>query len=247
MGRSKTNKNDLYFLADYKQKNWDDVHDISKQEPLKEVEFLHDLVILPDSLDQSVSLNFGGSTINGPGGNPMRISDLPKLMPSSVGKSIQEPLNELIQDQGVDQKNRGRDFNPQLVRTEVKSLLNDLKETSGVKGVKSAAYDLVVNTSDFNGTFMDNYFEQQDVTNTMNNWKNENPGEDIENVKRGVLPSMWNHENSNQMEKLLEDFYFLLVRDNYDATEEFSSKNNMVPTAGMNAEEKLNYYRNLSK
>ena len=126
-------------------------------------------------------------------------------------------------------------------------MLNDLKETSGVKGVKSAAYDLVVNTSDFNGTFMDNYFEQQDVTNTMNNWKNENPGEDIENVKRGVLPSMWNHENSNQMEKLLEDFYFLLVRDSYDATEEFSSKNNMVPTVGMNAEEKLNYYRNLSK
>ena len=80
---------------------------------------------------------------------------------------------------------------------------------------------------------MDNYFEQQDVTNEIDNWKNLNPFEDVENVKRGVLPSMWDHENSNRMEKLLEDFYTLLVWDNYNTTEEVSPKNNMVP---------INYY-----
>ena len=240
-------KNDLYFLADYKQKNWDNVHGVSKQEPLDQVEFLHDLVILPDSLDQSVSLDFEGSTIQGPGGESVFISDLPKLTPAEVGHSIKEPLNQLIQDQGINQKKNSRDFNSQLVRTEVKSLLNDLKETSGIKGVKSAAYDLVVNSGNFNGTFMDDYFEQPAITREINDWKNKNPGENTENIKRALLPNMWNHENSNAMEKLLEDFYTLLVRDNYDATREVSSKNNISPTVNMTAEEKLNYYRNLSK
>ena len=129
----------------------------------------------------------------------------------------------------------------------MKSLLNDLKETSGIKGVKSAAYDLVVNSGNFNGTFMDDYFEQPAITREINDWKNKNPGENTENIKRALLPNMWNYENSNAMEKLLEDFYTLLVRDNYDATREVSSKNNISPTVNMTAEEKLNYYRNLSK
>tara|TARA_R110002012_G_scaffold320637_1_gene544827 strand:- start:186 stop:1199 length:1014 start_codon:yes stop_codon:yes gene_type:complete len=239
-------KNDLYFLADYKQKNWDNVHNVSKQESLEEVEFLHNLVVLPDSLDQSVNLSFNGSSIQGPRGENIRVSELPKLMPAEIGKSIGEPLNKLIQDQGVEQKKNSREFNSQLVRTEIKSLLGDLRNQSGIKGVKSAAYDLVVNTNNFNGTFMDNYFDKKDLNKDIEDWKIENPNENIENVKRAILPNMWNHENSSDMEKELEEFYVGLVYENYMQTKEVSPKN-MSPTSNMSPEEKLNYYRNLSK
>ena len=167
-------------------------------------------------------------------------------MPAEIGKSIGEPLNKLIQDQGVEQKKNSREFNSQLVRTEIKSLLGDLRNQSGIKGVKSAAYDLVVNTNNFNGTFMDNYFDKKDLNKDIEDWKIENPNENIENVKRAILPNMWNHENSSDMEKELEEFYVGLVYENYMQTKEVSPKN-MSPTSNMSPEEKLNYYRNLSK
>ena len=50
-------KNDLYHLADYKQKNYDRIGKVSMQENLDDVEFLHDLVVLYN-FDGSLPLNF---------------------------------------------------------------------------------------------------------------------------------------------------------------------------------------------
>ena len=112
-------KNDLFYLADYKQKNWDNVGGISKQEPLEEVEYLHDLILLPDQLDQSVVLSFDGSTIKGPNDEDILISNLPKLMPAEVGESVKEPLNELIQ-QASENKLNGRQLNEHQVKAEIR-------------------------------------------------------------------------------------------------------------------------------
>jgi len=239
-------KNDLNFLADYKTRNWDNVDGISKQEPIDEVEFLQDLVVLPDNLDKTVTLKPDGSTIMGPGGVIIPISEMPKLTPANIGKSIEEGLNELIQREGRSRKESGGQFNSQLVRSEVKDMLRSLKDSAGIKGIKSAAYDAIVNVGDSNGSFMDNYFDQPDVSNNVSEWLAENPGADVENIKNVLLPTMWNHNNSNQMEKLLEDFFVVSTYENYANTEEIKPQAN-TPTAGMSAEEKLNYYRNLSK
>jgi len=237
-------KNDLYHLADYKQKNYDRVGNVSLQEDLNDVEFLHDLVVLPDNLDKSVTLSFNGSTIIGPGNQEILIRDLPVLTPADVGKSIEEPLNDLIQQQGVNEKTNGRDFNSQLVRYEVKNLLKGLKDSGGIKAVKSAAFDAVINTGIFNGTFMDDYFDQEDVTGTINEFIKENPQANVEHVKRTMTPNMWNEHNSSAMEKLLEDFYVIAVYDAYTNTKSMANKR---PTANMSEEEKLQYYTNLIK
>ena len=67
----------LYFLADYKTKNWDNVDGISRQEDIDDVEFLQDLDLLPEQLDKSVSLHPEGSTIMGPRGNIIPFNMLP--------------------------------------------------------------------------------------------------------------------------------------------------------------------------
>ena len=237
-------KNDLFYLADYKQKNWDNVGGISKQEPLEEVEYLHDLILLPDQLDQSVVLSFDGSTIKGPNDEDILISNLPKLMPAEVGESVKEPLNELIQ-QASENKLNGRQLNEHQVKAEIRVLLDDLKKQGGVKAVKSLAYDVPFNVGNRYGTFMDEYFDQKDIAGEIEAWRAKNPSENIENVKRALLPNMWNQQNSNGMEKMLENWLFLKVKENYNLTEDTSKPKS--PTAGMTAEEKLNYYRNLSK
>mgnify|MGYP003112748862 CR=1 FL=1 len=237
-------KNDLYHLADYKQKNYDRVGAVSMQEDLNDVEFLHDLVVLPDNLDKSVILNPNGSTIMGPNNEEIFIRDLPVLTPADVGRSIEEPLNDLIQQQGVNEKINGRDFNAQLVRYEIKNLLKNLKDNGGIKAVKSAAFDAVVNTGDFNGTFMDDYFNQEDITQSVDEFIKNNPTADIEHIKRTTLPSMWNEHNSGAMEKLLEDFYVVAAYDAYTSAKPMS---NDRPTANMNDQEKVNYYTNLFK
>jgi len=237
-------KNDLFYLADYKQKNWDNVGGISKQESLEEVEYLHDLILLPDQLDQSIVLSFNGSTIKGPNGKDIPINSLPKLMPAEVGESVKEPLNEMIQ-QAAENKLNGRQFNEHQVKAEIKTILDDLKKQGGVKAVKSLAYDVSLNVGDRYGTFMDEYFDQKDVTGEIETWRAKNPEENIENVKRALLPNMWNQQNSDGMEKLLENWLLLNVKDNYDLTKDTSKPKS--PTTGMTAEEKLNYYRNLSK
>jgi len=239
-------KNDLYFLAEYKTKNWDNVDSVSRQEDIDDVEFLQDLILLPERLDQSVSLHPEGSTIMGPRGNVIPISNLPKLTPANVGKSLEEGLNEIIQQEGINQKEKGNEFNSQSVRSTVKQMLNSLKESGGIKAIKSAGYDAIVNVGDFNGSFMDHYFEQPDIVDNIKNWMTENPGQDPNNIKNTLLPSMWNHHNSNQMEKLLEDFYVFMTQEAYDNTEQTKPQID-TPTAGMSAEEKLEYYRNLPK
>tara|TARA_R100000152_G_C6781827_1_gene217265 strand:+ start:5222 stop:6223 length:1002 start_codon:yes stop_codon:yes gene_type:complete len=239
-------KNDLYFLADYKTRNWDNVDGISRQEDIDDIEFLQDLVLLPDELDRSVSLHPEGSTIMGPRGNLIAINNLPKLTPASVGKSIEEGLNEMIQQEGINQKQNGKDFNAQLVRSTVKQMLNSLRDNGGIKAIKSAGYDAIVNVGNFNGSFMDHYFEQPDIVNNIKNWMAKNPGQDPNNIKDVLLPNMWNHHNSNQMEKLLEDFYVFMTQEAYDNEQEVKPQIN-TPTAGMSAEEKLEYYRNLPK
>ena len=92
---------------------------------------------------------------------------------------------------------------------------------------------------------MDEYFDQKDIAGEIEAWRAKNPSENIENVKRALLPNMWNQQNSNGMEKMLENWLFLKVKENYNLTEDTSKPKS--PTAGMTAEEKLNYYRNLSK
>ena len=239
-------KNDLYFLADYKTKNWDNVDGISRQEDIDDVEFLQDLVLLQEQLDKSVSLHPEGSTIMGPRGNIIPINMLPKLTPANVGKALEEGLNEMIQQEGINQKENGKEFNAQFVRSTVKQMLGSLRESGGIKAIKSAGYDATINIGNFNGSFMDHYFEQPDIVNNIKNWMAKNPGQDPNNIKNTLLPSMWNHHNSSQMEKLLEDFYVFMAAEAYDNAKEIKPQIN-TPTAGMSAEEKLEYYRNLPK
>ena len=237
-------KNDLYYLADYKTKNWDNIGGVSRQEPMEEVEFLHDLILLPDQLDQSIVLSFDGSTIQGPNGDQIPISSLPKLMPAEIGESVKEPLNELIQ-QASENKLNGRQFNQHQVKTEIKIILDNLKKQGGIKAVKSLAYDVPFSVGESYGTFIDDYFDQEDITGDVKEWESLNPTENIEDVKRGVLPTLWHEKNSDEMERLLENWLFFKAKDNYDLTENKSELK--TPTANMSAEEKLNYYINLSK
>jgi len=237
-------KNDLYYLADYKAKNWDNIGGVSKQEPIEEVEFLHDLILLPDQLDQSIVLSFDGSTIQGPNGDQIPISSLPKLMPAEIGESVKEPLNELIQ-QASENKLNGRQFNQHQIKTEIKIILDNLKKQGGIKAIKSLAYDVPFSVGETYGTFMDDYFDQEDITGDVKEWESLNPTENIEDVKRGVLPTLWHEKNSDEMENLLENWLLFKVKDNYDLTEDTSKPKS--PTSNMTPKEKLEYYRNLSK
>ena len=237
-------KNDLYYLADYKTKNWDNIGGVSRQEPMEEVEFLHDLILLPDQLDQSIVLSFDGSTIQGPNGDQIPISSLPKLMPAEIGESVKEPLNELIQ-QASENKLNGRQFNQHQIKTEIKIILDNLKKQGGIKAIKSLAYDVPFSVGESYGTFIDDYFDQEDITGDVKEWESLNPTENIEDVKRGVLPTLWHEKNSDEMENLLENWLLFKVKDNYDLTEDTSKPKS--PTSNMTPKEKLEYYRNLSK
>ena len=54
---------------------------------------------------------------------------------------------------------------------------------------------------------MDDYFNQKDITESVDEFIKNNPTADIEHIKRTTLPNMWNEHNSGAMEKLLEDIY----------------------------------------
>ena len=210
-------KNDLTQYAEYRSKNFVEFTSMSKQSTDKEKNFQADMVINNSNgfVNSKIKFTYDGISFDGVG-----ISEFPAIKTNIVGLESAKVFNKIIENSVLDRE-RGRDFDSNRTKSDIKSNIDILLAKGGYTAIKSLAYD--ARFTDSNGetkSFMDIISKELDIDSAIAKQKESGKysESDLNTMKDNMLADAWGADQNEELTtKLTDHLYELADRAHHSA------------------------------
>ena len=210
-------KNDLTQYAEYRSKNFVEFTSMSKQSTATERDFQSDMVINNSNgfVNSKILFTYDGISFDGVG-----ISEFPAIKTNIVGLESAKVFNKIIENSVLDRE-RGRDFDSNRTKSDIKSNIDILLAKGGYTAIKSLAYD--AKFTDSNGetkSFMDIISKELDIDSAIAKKKQSGKysESDLNTMKDNMLADAWGADQNKELTtKLTDHLYELADRAHHNA------------------------------
>ena len=210
-------KNDLVQYAEYRNKNFVEFTSMSKQSTASEKDFQASMVINNSDGFVNSKIKF---TYNGINFDEKGISEFPAMKTNIVGLESAKTFNKIIENSVLDRE-RGRGFDSNRTKSDIKSNIDILLAKGGYTAIKSLAYD--AEFTDSNGetkSFMDIISEELDIDSAIAIEKESGKysESDLKTMKEDMLADAWGSDQNEELTtKLTDHLYELADRAHHNA------------------------------